>query len=88
MGVRGAALATVLSQGLSAVWILRFLTGPATILKLRASAMKLEKQRVKNIIGLGLSGFTMSITNGLVQIACYVTMLVTLWPELGNCPDA
>lgn len=74
MGVRGAALATIISQGLSAAWIIRFLTGPKTILKLRLSCMKLEKIRVKNIVTLGFSGFTMSITNSLVQIVCNATL--------------
>ena len=74
MGVRGAALATIISQGLSAAWILRFLTGRKTILKLKASAMKLEKKRVLSIMGLGMSGFTMSITNSLVQIVCNATL--------------
>lgn len=74
MGVRGAALATIISQGLSTAWIIRFLTGPKTILKLRLSCMKLEKIRVKNIVTLGFSGFTMSITNSLVQIVCNATL--------------
>lgn len=68
MGVQGAALATILSQFLSAIWILRFLTGKQAILKLRRDAMKLEKKRVLKIMGLGMSGFTMSVTNSLVQI--------------------
>ena len=74
MGVQGAALATIISQFLSAAWIIRFLTGPRTILKLRRSAMKLERRRVLKIMGLGLSGFTMSITNSLVQIVCNATL--------------
>ena len=74
MGVQGAALATIISQALSAAWILKFLTGKKTILKLRRSAMKLEKKRVLPIMGLGLSGFTMSITNSLVQIVCNATL--------------
>ncbi|HJC47024.1 MAG TPA: MATE family efflux transporter [Candidatus Lachnoclostridium pullistercoris] len=74
MGVRGAALATIISQALSAAWILKFLTGKKTILKLKTSAMKLEKKRVLSIMGLGLSGFTMSITNSLVQIVCNATL--------------
>ena len=74
MGVQGAALATIISQALSAAWILKFLTGKKTILKLRRSAMKLEKKRVLSIMGLGLSGFTMSITNSLVQIVCNATL--------------
>lgn len=74
MGVRGAALATILSQFLSAVWIISFLTGKRTILKLRPPAMKLKGDRVLRIIGLGMSGFTMAITNSSVQIM-YNTML-------------
>lgn len=68
MGVRGAALATILSQFLSAVWILSFLTGTKTILRLRPAAMKLEGARVLRIVGLGMSGFTMAITNSSVQV--------------------
>lgn len=68
LGVQGAAWATILSQGLSALWIVRFLTGDKTILKLQKRAFRLKKQRVMDIIGLGLSGFTMSITNCSVQI--------------------
>ena len=74
MGVRGAALATILSQMLSALWILAFLTGRRTILKLRPSAMRLDCGRLLRIVGLGMSGFTMSITNSLVQIM-YNSML-------------
>ncbi|MCI8950645.1 MAG: MATE family efflux transporter [Lachnospiraceae bacterium] len=68
LGVQGAAWATIISQGLSALWIVRFLTGNQTILKLKPQAFRLKKQRVLDIVGLGLSGFTMSITNSLVQI--------------------
>lgn len=68
LGVKGAAWATIISQFLSAVWIVRFLTGKRTILKLRPKAFKLKRSRVLSIMGLGLSGFTMSVTNSLVQI--------------------
>ena len=68
MGVRGAALATILSQCLSAIWILTFLTGKRAILKLRPSAMKLKGGRILRIVGLGMSGFTMAITNSSVQV--------------------
>jgi len=44
MGVQGAALATVLSQALSAAWIVQFLTGPKTILRLKISCMRLERR--------------------------------------------
>ena len=76
MGIRGAALATILSQLLSAIWILRFLTSDKTILKLRRSSMHLSAQRVRKIVGLGLSGFTMAITNCTVQIMCNATLQV------------
>ena len=68
MGVKGAALATILSQLVSAVWILSFLTGKGAILKLRPSSMKLNVRRILRITGLGMSGFTMAITNSSVQI--------------------
>ena len=68
MGVQGAAWATIISQGLSAAWIVSFLTGKRTILKLRKGAFRLSRKRILKITGLGLSGFTMSITNSSVQI--------------------
>jgi len=57
MGVQGAALATVISQFLSAVWIICFLTGKRAILKLRPSAMHLSGRRVKRITAMGTSSF-------------------------------
>lgn len=68
LGVQGAAWATVISQGLSAWWIIRFLRGKRTILKLQKRSFRLEQKRVLGIIGLGLSGFTMSVTNSFVQM--------------------
>ncbi len=68
LGVQGAAWATIISQGLSAAWIIWFLTGDKAILKLRKKAFRLSLRRLLAIVGLGLSGFTMAITNSLVQI--------------------
>ncbi len=68
MGVSGAALATILSQFLSAVWVMRFLTGKKAILRLKRQNLKLDKTLVKQITGLGLSGFVMAFTNSGVQI--------------------
>ena len=70
MNVQGAALATVISQFISAVWVLCFLTGRKAIIPLKREDMKIQPALVKKITGLGLSGFMMSITNGSVQIAC------------------
>ena len=74
MGVEGAALATVLSQGLSAAWVLKFLTGPKAILRLRPFCLRLRADRVRKIVSLGLSGFFMNLTNSLVQMLCNATL--------------
>ena len=70
MGVRGAAVATVISQGASALWVFRFLTGKKALLKIKRKSMRLKKKLVREITLLGTSGFVMSVTNGLVQIVC------------------
>lgn len=74
MGVRGAAIATVISQGLSAAWVLKFLTGRKAILTLDRCSMRLNKPLVREITALGTSGFVMSVTNGAVQIVCNATL--------------
>ena len=73
-GIKGAALATVISQFLSAVWVFAFLTGRQTLVRLRIAHMKIAVQRLKKIVGLGLSGFMMQATNSVVQIACNNTL--------------
>lgn len=74
LGVRGAAAATILSQLVSAAWVLGFLCSKKAILRLRLSAMRLQAELVKQILALGLSGFTMSVTNSLVQIFCNASL--------------
>lgn len=74
MGVRGAAVATVISQGVSAIWVLRFLTGKRAVLKLKVGAMHVQWKRVRRIMALGTSSFVMAFTNGLVQIVCNATL--------------
>ena len=74
MGVKGAAIATIISQFLSSVWILLFLCGKSTILKLKVKNFILKKSRVKRIVTLGLSGFVMAITNSTVQIICNASL--------------
>ena len=68
MGVRGAALATILAQTCSAVWVVLFLTGKKTLLRLRPPCLKLQGRRVGRILSLGVSNFTMAATNSLVQV--------------------
>lgn len=74
MGVRGAALATVFSQALSAGWVLAFLTGKRAILRLRREDLRLDRARTKKIVSLGLSGFFVNMTNSLVQVVCNATL--------------
>ncbi len=74
LGVRGAALATVLSQGISAAWVLRFLTGKKAILRLRLRRVRVDLRRTRSIAALGLPGFVMQGTNSLVQIVCNVQL--------------
>lgn len=76
MGVRGAALATILSQFCSAVCVLKFLTGKKVTLRIRKEAMQIEWKRVRAIMALGVSGFMMQFTNGLVQIFCNATLQI------------
>ena len=74
MGVRGAALATVLAQGCSALWVLKFLTERRALLQLRWNTLRLQAARVRRILALGTSGFVMSMTNSLVQVLCNASL--------------
>lgn len=74
LGVQGAAAATILSQFVSAVWVLCFLCGRRAILRLNLPSLRLRWELVKRILALGLSGFTMSVTNSLVQIFCNASL--------------
>lgn len=69
MGVRGAALATVISQAVGAVWILRFLTGDKTILKLKMSNLRLKADIIGPCLALGISSFVMMSTESILSIS-------------------
>jgi len=69
MGVAGAAWATVISQAVSAIWILRFLTGKKTILKLKPANMKLIPNVILPCLGLGISSFVMVSTESILSIS-------------------
>ncbi|MBR4027592.1 MAG: MATE family efflux transporter [Lachnospiraceae bacterium] len=69
MGVKGAALATILSQAVGAIWIIRFLTGEKTILRLRKENLKLEKQIILPCLALGISTFVMLSTESILSIS-------------------
>lgn len=74
LGVKGAAIATVISQFISALWTIYFLTGNKTILKLKKKNMRLKIIHVKRIVSLGMAGFMMAITNSTVTIVCNATL--------------
>lgn len=76
MGVEGAALATIISQMASAVWVVRFLTGTKALLRLQRCNMKVQWKMALNIMSLGASGFIVQATNCLVQIVCNATLQV------------
>ena len=69
MGVKGAALATVLSQAVGAIWILCFLTGKKTILRLKKESMRLEVRVFGPCLALGISTFVMLSTESLLSIS-------------------
>ncbi|MEG0074550.1 MAG: MATE family efflux transporter [Eubacterium sp.] len=68
MGVRGAALATIISQAVSAIWVFNFLMGKKTTIKIRKPEMRLKKEYVFGIISLGISPFIMQSTESLLNI--------------------
>ena len=74
MGVRGAAVATVISQIVSALWVLRFLTGKKALIPLKREHMRVEFPLLRKILSLGVVGFIMKGTNSLVQIVCNTTL--------------
>ncbi len=74
MGVEGAALATILSQTASAVWVMAFLLGKRPLLRFRKEFLRPSWKLVREITSLGLSGFIMSATNCAVQVVCNATV--------------
>lgn len=74
MGVSGAALATIISQAISAIWVLHFLFGKKALIPLRIENIHIDKTISKETMKLGTSNFIMSGTNCLVQIVCNATL--------------
>lgn len=69
MGVKGAALATITAQAVSAVFVLNFLFGKKTILKIRKKYLKIDKKIIFSIVSLGVAPFIMQATESLVLIS-------------------
>lgn len=75
MGVRGAALATILSQAVSTAWVLWFLTGKKTILRIRREDLRLRKDVILPSFPLGLSTFIMQASESVILV-CFNSSLL------------
>lgn len=68
MGIKGAAIATVISQIVSATWVLSYFLGKKSTIKIKKRNMKLDKKVVSNIFSIGVAPFSMQIAASLVAI--------------------
>lgn len=75
MGVRGAALATILSQAMSCIWVLAFLFGKKTNLKIKPKYMPLRSKIIMPALALGLSNFVMQASESAISI-CFNSSLL------------
>jgi len=75
MGVSGAALATIISQGISALWVLKFLSGNKTILKIRKKHLKIDPKVLAPCMALGFAPFIMQSTESLIML-CFNNSLL------------
>ena len=81
MGVQGAALATILSQAVSAVWVLAFLMGKKTIIKLRKKSLGLSGKVVFPCMALGLAPFIMQSSESVIMV-CFNSSLLKYGGDL------
>ena len=75
MGVRGAALATVISQGISCLWVVSFLMGKKTSLRLKKENLKINWKLILPCLALGLSTFIMQSTESIISV-CFNSSLL------------
>ncbi len=77
LGVKGAAIATVISQFVSACWVTKFLFGKKAAIRLdRSDLFHIDWRLMRRTVTLGLSGFIMAATNSIVQAVCNATLSV------------
>lgn len=69
MDVAGAAIATVISQFVSCVWVVKFLLGKKTTIQIKKEYFKFDLDIMKRVLGLGFSPFFMSATEGILQVS-------------------
>lgn len=75
MGVSGAALATIISQGISCIWVLHFLMKGNSILKLRRERMRIDFKLILPCIALGLAAFVMQSSESIISV-CFNSSLL------------
>lgn len=75
MGVRGAALATILSQLVSALWVIRFLTGKKTLLRIRRENLRISASVYLPCVALGLAPFIMQLTESILSVCFNASLL-------------
>ena len=75
MGVKGAALATILSQAVSCVWVISFLCGKKTIIKLKFSDLKLSSKIILPCVALGSATFIMQSSESVISV-CFNSSLL------------
>ena len=75
MGVKGAALATIISQGVSALWVIKFLIGDKTLLKIKKKYLKIDFKVLLPCIALGLAPFIMQSTESILMISFNTSLL-------------
>lgn len=68
LGVRGAAIATVLSQIASSIWVVYYFTKGKSNIKITLQSMKLDKAIILSIFSIGMSPFAMQIAQSIVQV--------------------
>ena len=75
MGVKGAALATILSQGLSCIWVVSFLRSKKTMLRLKPENFRIQRQIVLPCLALGSAAFIMQASESIIFV-CFNSSLL------------
>ena len=75
LGVKGAALATIFSQAMSCIWVLHFLTGKTTFLKIKKCNLRLQASIILPCLALGLSMFIMQASESVISV-CFNSSLL------------
>lgn len=68
MGVEGAALATIISQGLSSIWVMRYFFSGKSMLNVKKEYLRLKPDIIKNIVLIGLGPFSMQLAGSIVTV--------------------